>query len=149
MNYSVQGHESAVNPVRLAGLLFLLACLAALAGCGSTKVYTADKSVVYRGQIYNLSSVKQVNSSIEFELPGGQVVDGAGYDKRAFNDLLKQHKEVTVTSKINLDGTGFVYEKRVADSYSDYSKVVKNQQGAMNKITKFMADGKKTQLKLG
>jgi hypothetical protein len=41
-----------------------------------------------------------------------------------------------------------VYERRQVKKYSDYSKMASRLDGAMKDISKFMADGKKTQLKL-
>ena len=53
-------------------LMALLAVVPGLAGCGSTKVYTAEKTLVYRDNLYNLGQVQQVGSRIDLAPAGGQ-----------------------------------------------------------------------------
>ena len=44
----------------LATGLLLAALTVALAGCGSTKVYTADKTITYNGALYNMAIVQRL-----------------------------------------------------------------------------------------
>ena len=69
-------------------------------------------------------------------------------DKKGFNALLDDNKFVQVTAFIELDDKEFVYRNKQVKSYSDYSKILKSQESAMNSINKFMANKKSTQLKL-
>jgi hypothetical protein len=133
---------------RLAGFALLTVFVMALAGCGSTKVYTADKNIVYRGNIYNLGNVQRVGSRAEATLPDDSVVDAMDLSKKQVNGLLDEHSSFVLTTTVELDSQDMVYERATVDSYSDYSKRMKNFERALNNITKFMADKKKTQLKL-
>jgi hypothetical protein len=139
---------SAFPFARLAGILLVSAFALFLSGCGSTKVYTADKSIVYGGDIYNLGNVQRVGSRAEATLPDKSVVNVMGMDKSEINDLLDEHSSFLLTTMIDLDSQQMVYQSTAIDSYSDYSKSMKDFDKALNKITKFMADKKKTQLKL-
>lgn len=132
----------------LAGISLLTVFVLSLAGCGSTKVYTADKNIVYRGSIYNLGNVQRVGSRAEATLSDDSVVNAMGLDKKQVNKLLDEHSSFLLTTTVELDERDMVYERATVDSYSDYSKRMKNFDKALKDITKFMADKKKTQLKL-
>jgi hypothetical protein len=130
-------------------LVFLLAVgMIALAGCGSTKVYTAEKTMVYKDSLYNLSGVKQVGSRIEGNAADGTTVNLRNLDKKEVEAQLKANPGMMVTTLVMLDDQQMVYERRQVKNYSDYKKMVKHLDDAMKDISKFMADGKKTQLKL-
>jgi len=131
----------------LAVALILAACLT-LTACGSTKVYTADKTLVYGGSIYNVSNVKVFSHKSDGDVGNGQVVDLKGMDKSKFNALLKEHPKIQVTQAFMLDDQELVYQKQQVDSWSQYNKMSRNFQDAGKDITKFLADKKKTQLKL-
>ena len=129
--------------------VFLLAVgMIALAGCGSTKVYTADKTLVYKDAIYNLSGVQQVGSRVDGKKADDSTVNMRSLDKKAVEKLLKDNPGMVVTTLVLMDDKEMVYERRQVKKYSDYNKMVNRLDGAMKDITKFMADGKKTQLKL-
>lgn len=128
------------------GLLALATVL--LVACGSTKVITADKSLVYRGNIYSLANVGTVGSRLEATTPGGEVIDVMRYDKRAFNALLDQHDRLEVRSVIALDEQDVLYEQKSVDGYRDFDRLQDDIGKVMRDIQKFMADAKKTQLKL-
>ena len=142
-------NHKAVGKSTYAGLIILFAFLLTLTGCGSTKVYTADKTLVLRDSLYNLSSVQKISSSVEIVSPTGDSVDPMLFDKKEAKALLKQYDTLTVTTNLVLDETVIVYEKSRIDSYSDYSRMISRQEKAMGQVRKFMSDGKKTQLKLG
>jgi hypothetical protein len=128
--------------------LILVALTAALAGCGSTKVYTADKTVTYNGTLYNMGNVQRIGPSIQAQLPDGSTEDMRGMDKKAVEALLDKQSPITVTTAVTMDDQQMVYERKSVKKYSEYNKLVKNLDGAMKDINKFMADKKKTQLKL-
>ena len=138
---------TAVNIRRIAALL-LLAGIMALPGCGSTKVYTADKTLVYRNNLYNLSNVQRLGSRVEGTLANGDKLNLDRKDKKEINKLLDEHSSVVVTTYVEMDDKEMVYQNSRIKSYSDYSKMVKNQEKAMSNIQKFMGNKKSTQLKL-
>ena len=138
----------AVNIKRIVVLL-LLAGIVALPGCfSSTKVYTNDKTLVYKGDLYNLSNVQKLGYRVEGTLPNGDKVNMKQMDKKEINRLLDEHESFQVTSFVEMDDREMVYESRRVDSYSNVSKITKNIESAMSKIQKFMANKKSRQLKL-
>ena len=138
----------AVNIKRIA-ILLLLAGIVALPGCfSSSKVYTNDKTLVYKGDLYNLANVQKLGSRVEGTLPNGDKVNMKQMDKKEINRLLDEHESFQVTSFVEMDDREMVYESRRVDSYSDVSKITKNIESAMSKIQKFMANKKSRQLKL-
>lgn len=140
-----------IQTTNRAGFLRItLVALAALvlAACGSTKIITADKSIVYRGNIYSLANVATVSSRLEATTPAGEVVDVLRYDKRAFSELLDTHKSLDLRSVIVLDERDVVYEQQRIDRYRDFDRLQGEIESTMKDIQKFMADPKKTQLKL-
>ena len=131
----------------------LLVALAAigmlfLAGCGSTKVYTADKTIIYNGSLYNMSNVQRIGSRIDGNLPDGSTVNMKSLDKKGVQALFKQHSEIMVSTVVEMDDKEMIYQRIRVKKVSDYNKMVKRFDGALNDISKFMADKKKTQLKL-
>ena len=133
---------------RLSVFLLLAALAALLAGCGSTKVYTADKTIVYGDSLYNMGNVQQISSRIDGRLPDGSVVKLSGLDKKAVESLLKEHGQITAATYVTMDGKDMPYQQGPVKRYSDYDRMAKRLQGAMKDINKFMGDKKKTQLKL-
>jgi len=123
------------------GLLFV-------AGCGSTKVYTADKTIVYNGNLYNMNNVQRIGSRIDGSLPDGSTVNMKNLDKKGVQALFKQHSEIMVSTIVEMDDEEMIYQRIRVKKDSDYNKMVKRFDGALNDISKFMADKKKTQLKL-
>lgn len=139
---------SPVFTARAAALLLLATCVLSLSACGGTKVYTIDKTIVYNNNLYNVSNVQRIGSRVEGYLPGDEVVDMKRLDKKGVEGLLKEHGEFMVGTIVEMDDTEMVYQRARVDRYSDYSKMVKKFDRALNDIGKFMADKKKTQLKL-
>jgi len=136
-----------VNIKRIAVLL-LLAGIVALPGCGSTKVYTNDKTLVYRGDIYNLSNVQRLGSRVEGTLPNNDKINMARMEKKEINNLLDEHSSLVVTTFVEMDEKDMVYQNSKIKSYSDFSTMSKRLDKAMGNIQKFMANKKSTQLKL-
>jgi hypothetical protein len=126
----------------------LAVAMIALAGCGSTKVYTADKTITYNGSIYNMGNVQQVSGRVEGQLPDGSTVNMKTLDKKGVEALLKENGEVVVSTTVGMDDKDMVYQRARVKKYSEYDKMVDRFDDAMSDISKFMADKKKTQLKL-
>jgi hypothetical protein len=126
----------------------LVLIAASLVGCGSTKVYTADKTVVYKDSVYNVSNVKVFTVKNEAVLADKSTVDLKGMDKKGFNTLLDKEKSVFVSQGFMLDQDELVYQAGNVDSWSDLNKMNKRFSSAHNDLTKFLGDKKKTQLKL-
>ncbi|MGD8580656.1 MAG: hypothetical protein PVI46_15135, partial [Lysobacterales bacterium] len=112
------------------------------------KVYTTDKTVVYKSATYNMANVQRIAPRIEGALPDGSTVDMGAMDKKAVESLLKEHSSLTVTTSVEMDQQSMIYQRATVKSYSDFNKLARNLDGAMKDINKFMADKKKTQLKL-
>lgn len=133
---------------RRAGCALLLVCLALSTACGSTKVYTADKTVIYRDSIYNISNVQRLTAREVAKTPGGQEVDLANMDKNALQDFFKTNSGSMVTMSVEMDDEEMVYLRAKVDDYGEYSRLERRFESAMKDITKFMGDKKKTQLRL-
>ena len=140
--------QLAHRALRQFAFLLVAVALVSVVACGGTKVYNTDKTIVHDSGIYNISNVQKVSTRVEADLPGGETVNMKGKDKKAVNDLLDEHDEIVVSTVFDLDQQELVYQRVRVDSYRDYSKVMSNYESAGKKITKFMADKKKTQLKL-
>ena len=126
----------------------LLACLVALGGCGGTKVYSTDKTIVYRDSIYNMGNVQRIGSRIDGQLADGTTVNMTNMDKKAVEGLLDDNDEVMVSMYVEMDDREMVYLRQRVSRCSDYNKMKKRHEGALKDMTKFMGDKKKTQLKL-
>ena len=133
---------------RYVGAILLAFCLALMAACGSTKVYTADKTVIYRDSIYNVSNVQRISARQEAKTPDGQDVDLANKNKNQLKAFFKDNPDSVVTMAVDMDTQEMVYLRTKVDGYSEYARLDSRFEKAMKDITKFMADKKKTQLKL-
>lgn len=137
---------SLVNCLRVS---FLAILMLALTGCfSSTKVYTADKTITYKGTLYNMANVQKIDTTVMGKLPNGDTKNMKGMDKKAVEALLKESSPIMLTTAMKMDSQEMVYERRSITKYSEYSKMVKNFTSAGNKVSKFMANKKSTQLKL-
>lgn len=133
---------------RLLATALVSTVLLSLAGCGSTKVYTADKTIVYNGALYNMGTVQRVSSRIEGQLPDGGSVDMRTLDKKGVEALLKQGAPVMVSAIVEMDSQEMLYQRVRVEKYSEYNKLAGRFEDAMEDINDFMGDKKKTQLKL-
>ena len=104
--------------------------------------------MIYKDNIYNLSGTQQVGSRIDGKAADGTTVNLRALDKKGVEAQLKANPGMVVTTLVTMDDKEMVYERREVKKYSDYSKMASRLDGAMKDISKFMADGKKTQLKL-
>ncbi|MGD8346462.1 MAG: hypothetical protein PVI83_04405 [Lysobacterales bacterium] len=129
-------------------ILLAVITMAALVGCGSTKVYTADKTMVYRGSLYNLGSVQKVSTREEAKLDNGEIVSLGNKDTKALKAFFKENPKVLVSMIFELDEEEVVYLRTNVKSYSEYTRLKKRFENAKDDIIDFMADKKDTQLKL-
>lgn len=111
-------------------------------------MYTANKSMVYRDNLYNMTDVQQISYRMEGTLADGEVKNMKDMNKKAVETLLKANAPVMVSMIVQLDDKAMAYQRQKVSKYSQYSKMSKSFDKAMSSITKFMADGKATQLKL-
>lgn len=133
---------------RILLLSALIAGLTLLSACGGTKVYNNDKTIVYRGEIYNISTVKQIGSEATAKLADGSTVDISRADKKEIQSLLKQNDSMFVSMDFKLDDEHMPYRANTVKKYSDYSRMKSDFDSARNKIIKLMGDKKQMQLKL-
>ena len=91
------------STLRLVSVALLAAMLSLLAACGSTKVYTADKTVVYKNSIYNLGNVSKIGTRIDGQLPDGEDVSMTNMDRKEVENLLDEHDEILVSTVFDLD----------------------------------------------
>jgi hypothetical protein len=141
-------HATNLTLLRRAGTVALAFCLALMAACGSTKVYTADKTVIYRDSIYNISNVQRITSNKVAVTPGGEEVKLTNMDTKALKDFFKENPGSTVSMYMEMDNQELTYVRTKVDSYNEYSRLSSRYDKALKSLTKFMADKKKTQLKL-
>ena len=144
---TLQSQAASLHLRRLTVFL-LVVCVLSLAGCGSTKVYTADKTMTYRGDLYNMSNVQRISPKIEGQLPNGDTVNMKGMDKGDIQDLLDESSPVMVSMIVEMDSQQMVYRRSSVEKYSEFSSMQSSFERAMGKINKFMANKKSTQLKL-
>lgn len=141
--------RSGFSYVNLFGVLMLAIAMLSMTGCfSSTKVVTASKTVTYNGELFNVSNVSKMSARIEGKLSNGDVRTMKNMDKKSVEALLKDNSPIMVSSIIDMDDQTLVYERKNITSYKEFSKMQKNFKNAGDKITKFMANKKSTQLKL-
>lgn len=143
--------NSSTKQPRVARTFLLIVSVVAaflIAGCGSTKVYNNDKTVVYNGAVYNLSKVKQINSKITGKLSDTETVSLKGADRKQIEAYLKEHGSFFVRMAFELDDQEMLYRASSVSKWSDYSKMLTSFEKAGKQITSLMADKKKMQLKL-
>jgi len=119
-----------------------------LSSCGGTKVYNNDKTIVYRDTIYNVSKVRQINTSISGKLSDDSMINLKGADKKKVESLIKENNSVYVRMAFNLDDQEMLYRAKSVDRWSDYSRMQKDFEKAGKQITSLLGDKKKMQLKL-
>jgi len=119
-----------------------------LAGCGGTKVYNNDKTVIYNGAIYNLSATKQINSKTSGKLSDSNTVDLKGVTKKQFEAYLKEYDSIYVRMAFKLDDQEMLYRASSVDSWKAFQKMQKSFESAGGQISSLMANKKKSQLKL-
>jgi hypothetical protein len=129
-------------------VVLLAFCMALIAGCGGTKVYTVDKTITYRDAMYNMSNVQKISGREEAKLADGTVVNLRNKDKKEVEKFFKENDEVLVSMIVDMDQQEMVYLRMNVEKYSDYKRLKSRFDKALKDISKFMADKKDTQLNL-
>ncbi len=119
-----------------------------LAGCGGTKIYNNDKTVVYNGAVYNLSKVSHIDNKISGKLSDSNTVNLKGADRKQIEAYLKEYNSIYVRMAFNFDSREMLYRASSVEKWSDYSRMQKSFENAGKQITSLMADKKKLQVKL-
>ncbi len=142
------GKISVFSIIWRSGAFLALVAMLFLAGCGSTKVYTANKTIVYGGDLYNMTTVQRIGSRVDGTPADGEMINMRTLDKKEVEALLKEHSSLVVSAIIEMDSQEMVYRHGRITKYSQYSSMMKSFDRALNDINKFMANKKSTQLKL-
>ena len=119
-----------------------------LAGCGGTKVYNNDKTIIYNGAMYNISAVQKIDSKTSGKLSDDKTVDLEGVTKKEFNAYLKEYDKIYVRMAFNLDDQEMLYRASSVGRWSDFQKMQKSFEKAGKDIVSLLSDKKKMQLKL-
>jgi hypothetical protein len=136
-----------VRITRFGAVVVVLAVLL-LVGCGSTKVYTADKTVVYQESVYNVSNVKVFTRRSSGQLADQSMVNLANVDEAGFMELLVRSPSIRVRQGFMLDEIEMLYQQGTVSSWKEFKKLNKRFNSASKDLNKFLADSKKTQLRL-
>jgi hypothetical protein len=141
--------KSGLTYAKNLAVFMLAACILSLAGCGgTTKVYNTQKTIVYKGDLYNASNVQKISTRVEGQTPDGNVINMKGMDKKAAQAVLDDNPRLMVSSVIEMDQTEMVYQRSQITKSSEFTSMMKNLDRATSSISKFMANKKSTQLKL-
>jgi outer membrane murein-binding lipoprotein Lpp len=120
-----------------------------LAGCiSSSRVYNNDKTIVYKGSMYNMANVKQINTVITGVKDGDREIDLKNTDKKQFNAILDQEKSLYVKMAFQFDDQEMLYRANTVKSWNEFSKMKSSFKSAGDKISKLMSNKKQLQLKL-
>jgi hypothetical protein len=123
-------------------------CLVILAGCGSTKIYNSNKTIAFRDSVYNVTNVQVYSAKSEAVISDSETLNLRGADKKRINALLQQHNPLFVRQTLTLDEVVIVYQAKQVGSWSDFRKMDKQFTSASDKLKKFLANPKQTQLTL-
>jgi hypothetical protein len=137
--------EAAMRKITSLAVFFVIVVLMA---CGSTKVYTAEKTMTYHGSLYTLTGVSKISSRVDAETPDGETLDLRGVNKAQFKALKEKHGALRVTAVLVVGEEEIVVQTATVEKFSQLEKMTRNLDSKMEKIGKFMKDGKKTQLNL-
>ena len=143
--------NSSETQLRLGRTLILVASIMtmlSLVGCGGTKVYKNDKTVVYNGAVYNLSNVVQIDSLISGKLSDSNSVSLKGADRKQMEAYFEEYGSIYVRMAFDFDGKEMLYRASSVNKWGDYSKMLKSFESAGKQISSLMGDKKKMQLKL-
>ena len=144
--------NSSKTQYRLGRTIVLLASVLSmllLAGCiSSSKVYNNDKTVVYKGTMYNMANVKQINSTITGKLEDGKEVNLKNADRKQVEAYLDESSSMFVRMVFEFDDRDLVYRANSVEKWSDFSKMRKSFESEGNQISKLMGNKKQLQLKL-
>ena len=132
---------------RLSTTLAVVAAMLFAAGCGGTKVYDLDKTIVLHGNMYNITETKSFTSRVEGTLPSGEVVNLERAEKKEVQNLLEQGP-MRLTTAFVLDGQDVIYESVDIEKWSEFKRMRDDFEDAEEDLRDFVADKKETQLEL-
>ena len=95
-----------------------------------------------------MSNVQRIGSRVEANIATDDVRNMRNMDKKAVEGLLEEHAPMMVSMVVEMDSQEMVYQRKKISKYSEYSSMLKRFERANSDINKFLADKKKTQLKL-
>jgi len=139
-------HQNRHLKILVSGLL--AATIFLVSGCGGTKLYNTNKTVVYRDSIYNITNVQQIVSVVEGKASDASIIDLKGVDRKQLESHLKQHGPIFVSMKFQLDDQELVYRAQNVESWKQFKKMNKSFRGAGEDIADLLAHKKKTQVEL-
>jgi hypothetical protein len=119
-----------------------------LASCGGTKVYSVDKTIVYRDAMYNVSDIKQITAKNSGKISDEKTVNLRGADRKQVEAYIEETGSMFVRMSFDLDGQEMLYRASSVTKWSEYQKMQKSFEGAGKKIASLLAAKKTTQLKL-
>ena len=129
-------------------LIVSIMAMLLLAGCGGTKVYNNDKTLVYNGAVYNLSKVTQIDTRITGKLSDSRTESLKSADRKQIEAYLKEFQTIYVRMAFEFDDKEMLYRASSVSKWSEYSNMKKSYEKAGKEITSLMANKKKMQLKL-
>ncbi|NRB70589.1 MAG: hypothetical protein HRU51_01595 [Xanthomonadales bacterium] len=131
---------------------FSLALLAALtlllSGCGGTKVYETTRTIVYQGNIYQVTDVKSIRRINEAQTGDQGTVDLTGMSREAITSLIESHQPLPVRMAFMLDDQELPYSNGPVSSWRDYDRRKSDFDRAGKRIAKLMTEKKTEQLNL-
>lgn len=137
------------RPVAGVGVRAVLILLVlSIAGCGGTKVMTAQKTIVFEDRIYNVGAVQEVRPVREIILPGGTVRDLSRMDDREVRNLFESHDRLRVRFSVMFDERELEYAAGTVDSARRVERIERQFDSALDQIRRFLAHRKRTQLDL-
>lgn len=129
-------------------LVTILLLTITLAGCGGTRVIVAQKTIVHQDVIYNVSNVDQLRPARMLILPDGSSRDLQKLDDRARKNLFEQYETLQIRLHFLLDDTTLPYLEGRVTSTNELRQAERQFDRALERIQKFLADRKQTQLQL-
>ena len=133
---------------RLPLMLASIMAIFLITGCGGTKVYNVNKTIVYRDAMYNVSDVKQITAKSTGKISDEKTVNLRGADRKQVEAYIKETGSMFVRMSYDLDGQEMLYRASSVTKWSEYQKMQKDFEGAGKKIASLLAAKKTTQLKL-
>lgn len=126
----------------------LMLLVLTVAGCGGTKVMTAQKTIVFEDRIYNVGAVQEVRPVRQIILPDGAVRDLSRMNDREVRNLFETHDRLRVRFSVMFDERELEYAAGTVDSARRVDRIQRQFDSAMDQIRRFLAHRKRTQLDL-
>ncbi|MEM1080045.1 MAG: hypothetical protein AAGH65_00535 [Pseudomonadota bacterium] len=129
-------------------VVLMVVLLIGITACGSRQPSVAEKSIVYQGNIYNVSAVKQISSTGDVMLSSGGTRDISSIDRSDFSDIAGDDDRVDVRLVFNMDEIEIVYREGYVEGWGDFRRLKNDWEDAQDDIQDFIADRKDIQLEL-